>query len=178
METRTEIWKPVDGFEWFYEVSDLGNVRSLNYHNWGIAKNLTPVLDKDGYLRVCLSMNGKQYNRTVHRMVALAFLDNPENLPQINHVNEDKSDNRVCNLEWCTCEYNNNYGTRNERVSSSKRNTNCKKILQLDLNGNLIREWESLQEIGRQLGYGVAHISRVCRGIKKTGYGFKWRFAA
>lgn len=178
METRTETWRPVKGLEGFYEVSDLGNVRSLNYHNWGIVKNLTPVPDKDGYLRVCLSMNGRQYNRMVHRMVAMVFLDNPDNLPQINHINEDKTDNRVCNLEWCTCEYNNNHGTRNERVSKNKQNTNCRRVLQLDLAGNLIREWDSLHEVNRQLGFDVAHIGRVCNGLKKTGYGFKWQFAA
>lgn len=173
-----ETWKPIKGFEGFYEVSDLGNVRSLNYHNCGIVKNLTPTIDKYGYLRVCLSKDDSQFNRCVHRLVALAFLDNPDGLPQINHINEDKTDNRLCNLEWCTCKYNNNHGTRNKRVSENKRNTNCKRVLQLDLNGNLIREWDSLHEINRQLGFDTAHISKVCKGLKKTGYGFMWRFAA
>ena len=102
VETRTETWKPIKDFEGLYEVSDLGNVRSLNYHNWGIVKNLSPTVDKYGYLRVCLSKDESQFSRCVHRLVALAFLDNPDRLPQINHINEDKTDNRPCNLEWCT----------------------------------------------------------------------------
>ena len=172
-----EKWKTVKGFEGLYEISNLGNVRSLNYHNWGIVKNLTPVMDKDGYLRVCLSKNGKQYNGTVHRMVAQAFIENPNSFPQINHINEDKSDNRVENLEWCDCLYNNNHGTRNNRISKSKRNTKCKKVVQTDLNGNVIREWVSLNEIMRVLGFNAAFVARCCHGVKPTAYGYRWQYA-
>lgn len=178
METRTETWKAVDGFEGFYEVSDLGNVRSLNYKNMGIVENLNPIIDRYGYPRVCLCLGGTQCNRTIHRMVAQAFLKNPDNLPQINHINEDKTDNRVCNLEWCTAKHNNNHGTRNERISEHKRNTNCKEIWQLNLDGSVVRKWVSLNEIHRQLGYDISHIIRVCRGIKKTAYGYNWQYSA
>ena len=173
-----EIWKQVKGFEGLYEVSNLGNVRSLNYHNWGITKNLTPTADKYGYLRVCLSKNDKQHNGIVHRMVAQAFIDNPNDFPQINHINEDKSDNRVENLEWCDCLHNNNHGTRNTRISKSKRNTKCKTVIQMDLQGNVIREWVSLNEVMRVLGFNAAFVARCCHGVKPTAYGYKWQYAA
>lgn len=177
METPMEIWKPVKRYKGIYEVSNLGNVRSLNYHNWGIVRNLTPVMDKDGYLRVCLSKDGKQSNGLIHRMVAQAFLDNPKGVSQVNHINENKTDNRVENLEWCDCLYNNNFGTRNERISKSKRNTNCKAVIQLDLQGNPIREWVSLNEIMRVLGFNAAFVARCCHGVKPTAYGYRWQYA-
>lgn len=173
----TEIWKTAKGYEGLYEVSNLGNVRSLNYHNWGIVRNLTPVMDKYGYMRVCLCKGNKQYNGLVHRMVARAFLENPLDLPQINHINEDKSDNRVENLEWCDCLYNNNHGTRNERISKSKRNTKSKTVIQMDLQGNFIREWVSLNEIMRVLGFNAAFVARCCHGVKPTAYGYRWQYA-
>lgn len=174
MKILTEIWKPVKEFEGLYEVSNLGNVRSLNYHNWGVIHNLTPVESKDGYLRVCLSKDAKQFNKSVHQMVAQAFLDNPNEFSQVNHINEKKTDNRVENLEWCDCMYNNNYGTRNKRISKSKRNTKCKAVIQLDLQGNFIREWVSLNEIMRVLGFNAAFVARCCHGVKPTAYGYKW----
>lgn len=173
----TEIWKTVKGYEGLYEVSNLGNVRSLDYHNWGVVRNLTPVMDCYGCMRVCLCKNNKQRNGLVHRMVAQAFLENPLELPQINHINENKSDNRVENLEWCDCLHNNNHGTRNERISKSKRNTKCKKVIQMDLQGNFIREWVSLNEIMRVLGFNAAFVARCCHGVKPTAYGYRWQYA-
>lgn len=173
----TEIWKTVKGYEGLYEVSNLGNVRSLDYHNWGVVRNLTPVMDCYSYMRVCLCKNNKQRNGLVHRMVAQAFLENPLELPQINHINENKSDNRVENLEWCDCLHNNNHGTRNERISKSKRNTKCKKVIQMDLQGNFIREWVSLNEIMRVLGFNAAFVARCCHGVKPTAYGYRWQYA-
>ena len=173
-----EEWKSIDGFEGFYEVSNFGNVRSLNYHNWGIVKNLTPTIDRYGYERVCLCKNGKQFNRLVHRMVATAFIGNPDNLPQINHLNEIKTDNRAENLEWCSAKDNVNHGTRNERMSKSKRNTNCRAIVQSDLQGKEIRKWVSFMEVNRVLGYDVGFLARCCKGRCETAYGYKWRYAA
>lgn len=174
---KVEEWKSIDGFEDFYEVSNFGNVRSLNYHNWGIIKNLTPVIDRYGYKRVCLCMNGKQYNRVIHRMVATAFLENPNGFPQINHINEIKTDNRVENLEWCTAKENASYGSRNKRMARSKKNKNCKSVIQMDLSGSEIRRWVSFAEINRVLGYDVGFLARCCKGRSKTAYGYKWQYA-
>lgn len=172
-----EEWRNIEGFEGFYQVSNQGNVRSLNYHNWGIAKNLTPVIDRYGYERVCMCKNGKQFNRQVHRMVAQAFIDNPTSLPQINHINEIKTDNRVENLEWVSAKDNANHGTRNHRMSRSKQNKNCKALIQLDKQGSEIRRWVSFMEVNRVLGYDVGFLARCCKGRCETAYGFKWQYA-
>ena len=106
----------INGEKTNYMVSNLGRVENIN-----TGYVLAPVMNKDGYLFVRLSNKGKQKNYLIHRLVAIAFLPNPDNLPQINHINEVKTDNRLINLEWCTNEYNINYGTRTERASETKR---------------------------------------------------------
>lgn len=119
-----EIWRPIVGYEGLYEVSSYGRVRSLDryvkcdYERYRLHKGkvLSPAKDRYGYLSVVLSCNGKHKTITVHRIVAQAFIPNPDNLPEINHRDEDKINNRVDNLEWCTAKYNMNYGTRNIRI--------------------------------------------------------------
>lgn len=172
----TEIWKPIDGFDGVYEVSNLGNVRNVNWRGQGY-RLLKPHHDKDGYLRVGFCINNRKQMRYVHRLVATAFIDNPYGKEQVNHKDEVRDHNSVDNLEWVTCTENNNYGTRNYRLSKSKLNTNCKAINQIDDNGEVVKCWESLHEIGRQTGYDITHIMRVCKGVKKTGYGYKWQYA-
>lgn len=172
----TEIWKPVDGFEGQYEVSNYGRVRNVNWRGLGY-RLLKPHFDKDGYLRVGLCVDNHKVMKFVHRLVATAFVANPLNKQQVNHKDEIKHHNTVDNLEWVTCVENNNYGSRNERLSASKLNTNCKAIRQLDLDGNLLKTWVSLNEIKRQTNYDITHIMRVCKGVKKTGYGYKWQYA-
>lgn len=171
-----EIWKPIKGFEEVYEISTLGRVRNINWRGQGY-RLVKLHHDKDGYLRVGLCVNNRKYMKYVHRLVVEAFVDNPHCKSFVNHKDEVRDNNVVDNLEWVTCIENNNYGTRNQRVSSSKRNTNCKAISQISLNGDLIKTWVSLNEIGRQTGYDITHIMRVCKGIKKTGYGYKWEYA-
>ena len=118
-----EIWRPIEGYEGLYEVSSYGRVRSLDkyvkcdYEKYRLHKGkvLSPGKDKDGYLSVVLSCNGKLHLKKIHRLVAEAFIPNPDNLPQVNHKDEDKTNNRVDNLEWCNRKYNCNYGSRNIR---------------------------------------------------------------
>ena len=104
-----EIWKDIDGFEGLYQVSNFGNVMSLNYGNRGYAKKLTPKCNNSGRLWVELLKGGKRKCMLVHRLVALAFIPNPNNFPQINHKDENPKNNFAFNLEWCTQSYNNNY---------------------------------------------------------------------
>ena len=123
-----EIWKPVIGYEGLYEVSSYGRVRSLDRYVKGKGESywlrkgkvLSPEKNKDGYLLVSLCCNGKRYLRTVHRLIAQAFIPNPDNLPEVNHLDEDKTNNRVDNLEWCDRSYNNNYGNRMDKVRKTK----------------------------------------------------------
>ena len=106
-----EEWKAIPGYEGLYEVSNKGNVRNVRRNTL-----LRLPKNNNGYIQVCLCKNGKRYKKYVHRLVAEVFIPNPYNLPQVNHINEDKTDNRVENLEMCNAKYNNTYGTRQDKV--------------------------------------------------------------
>ena len=130
----------------------------------------------NGYYYVCLSKNGIVKNYFVHRLVAEVFLPNPDNLPCVNHKDEDKSNNNVDNLEWCTHEYNINYGTRNKRIGKSNTNgKRSKPVLQYTLDGQFVKEWSSIMECKRN-GYNHGHIIECCRKNRKTHKGFIWRY--
>ena len=123
-----EEWRPIEGYEGLYEVSNLGRVRSLDryveYSNGRIhlhkGKVLSPAKDKNGYLKVVLNCNGKCKTTNIHRLVANVFIPNPDNLPMVNHKDEDKSNNSVDNLEWCDVKYNLSYGTARIRERDTK----------------------------------------------------------
>ena len=190
-----EIWRTAvyDGeiYEGLYQVSNLGRFKNLNYRNTGKAELLNPGTNKDGYLQVCLSKNGEYKMCLVHRLIAETFLPNPENKPYINHkiegdkgkkinmviFNEDGTINKErTTIEWCTPKENNDYGTRNERVA--KANTNgirSKPVLQLSLTGDLIREWPSVGECGRN-GFNKGAVAACCRGEKPQYKGFRWEY--
>ena len=158
-----EIWKDAPGFPG-YQVSDAGRVkRTIN------GKILRPVCYSNGYYVVNLS--GRRIG--VHRLVALAFIPNPDGSPQINHKNEIKTDNRVENLEWCDSKYNNNYGSRTQKASVSRSIP----VKQLSTNGNFIRIYYGIHEAGRQTGIDYRHIHRVLSGQRKTAGGYKWEYA-
>ena len=123
-----EIWRPIEGYEGYYEVSSFGRVRSLDmyvkigYGNYRLHKGKVISLLKkgDGYIQVNLCYNGKLYKKYVHRLVAEAFIPNPDNLPEVNHLDEDKTNNSVDNLEWCDRSYNLKYGTARIRERDTK----------------------------------------------------------
>ena len=154
--------KDVVGYEGLYAVTSCGKVYS--YKN---KKFLKPKCDGHGYLRVGLYKDGHQKWYMVHRLVAMAYIPNTDNLPQINHKDENKENNCLQNLEWCDASYNINYGTRNKKVSNSKKIP----ILQYDLNGNFIREWPSATDVGLEV---QSHICDCLKGNRKSAYGFKW----
>lgn len=173
-----EIWKPVPVKEYSkdYKVSNFGRVLSLNYRHTGRSKVMSPVDDKGGYLKVCLSKNKKTKNFSVHRLVAEAFLPNLLDLPQVNHIDENKENNRVENLEWVDHKENCNHGTRNKRVAEKNTNGKCSKpVLQLTLTGEIIREWPSTAEAGRN-GFSQGNIVKCCIGERKTHQGFRWKY--
>ena len=114
-------WKDIPGYEGLYQVSNLGEIKSLNYRNTGKEKIIKPRKNKGGYLRVVLCKNGKQKDFLVHRLVAVAFIPNHNNYNQVNHKDENPSNNNVNNLEWCTSKYNSNYGNRNKKLSESHK---------------------------------------------------------
>ena len=173
-----EIWKDIKGYEGKYQVSNYGRVKSLNYRHTGNEKLLKPILQTDGYLYVSLCKPLKRFS--IHRLVAEAFIQNPDNLPEVNHKDENPTNNHVDNLEWCTNKYNINYGSRNKRVSESL----SKKVYQYTLDGELVKEWKSTAECGRN-GFQQQNIVRCCKGgfIRNNKWvnvnqhrGYKWTY--
>ena len=163
-----EIYRDVVGYEGFYKVSNLGNIYSVKRN-----KVLKPTLIDNGYLQVDLYKDTKHKKFGVHRLVAIAFIPNPDNLPQVNHKDEDKTNNCVYNLEWNTAQENINYGTHNFRSGIKRR----KPINQYDLQGNFIKTWNSGTEIEKTLGFTHTNITKCCRDKIKTAYGYKWQYA-
>ena len=178
-----EIWKDIVGYEGLYQVSDLGNVRSLNWKNCGIAHNLCLKKHPCGYSQVVLFKDGAKRAVTVHRLVAEAFIDNPNKYKQINHKDENKRNNAVLNLEWCTASYNVKYSIalHPSRELGNKTNHSYKydeiKIFQIDSEGSVVRVWCGTPEIKKHKLYNPSNILQCCVGKRKTAYGFKWRFA-
>ena len=171
-----EIYKDIKDLEGKYQVSNFGNILSLNYHRSGKSRLLKPRKDKDGYLRVCLYKGKKYKNFYIHRLVAETFIPNSENLTEINHIDEDKTNNRVDNLEWKSHKDNCNHGTRNERIAKAKTNGKLsKKVLQFTLDGEFVREWPSTAECGRN-GFNHGNIVSCCNEKLPHYKGFLWMY--
>lgn len=188
-----EVWKPIIGWENLYEVSNFGNVRTLHYKKPYL---MHPVTDANGYKRISFVLpNSKKYKRYgVHRLVAQAFIPNPDNLPEINHKDEDKTNNHVDNLEWCTTKYNCNYGTYCENISAARigmkfsdlhienlRKSHVKvqgkSVIQLSKFGDIINRFDSISDASRFLNISASCISGCCSGRLKSAGGYIWKFA-
>lgn len=189
-----EEWRDVVGYEGKYQVSSLGRVKSLidEYGHYR-EKIMKQCFNKFGYLRVGIRKDGKQKNCPVHRLVAIAFIPNPNpnNYTCVNHKDECKTNNCVDNLEWCDHKYNNIYGTRLERIdykaiaakidykaiSEKQRNRQdqSKKVYQYTKDYKLVNVWESTKEVGRN-GYTQSSISACCRGELKSHKGYIWSY--
>lgn len=175
-----EIWKDIEGYDGHYSVSNLGRVRSNErFYEMpnGSLKHLPTIIMKEttsgcGYKRVKLLLNGKPKIMLVHRLVALAFIPNPNNYRCVNHKDENKQNNNVNNLEWCTHKYNSNYGTAIERC----RKKCWKPIIQYTPDGKEVRRWNSIIEASQTLNVCKKGISSACRGKYHTSGGYIWKF--
>ena len=191
----TEIWKPIKNFEEFYEISNLGRVKKKERtytNNLGYIVTFPEVISNgyfDGikYKYFTLYKDGVRKNIKIHRLVAEAFIPNPENLPQINHKDENPFNNSVENLEWCTAEYNINYGERNKKSSETKlskgykwnetqRLSNQKRVRKLDKDLNILEEFDSIISAAKSVNGDPGSIGNCCNRRSKSSYGFVWRF--
>jgi len=167
-----EIWKDIEGYEHIYQVSNIGNIR-----NKKSGRILRPFINIHGYVRIPLSKDKKRKNYSVHQLVAKTFISNPNNYDIVNHINGNKTDNRVENLEWCTIEENNNKAFENEL-----RNTKKKEILQYNTNKELIKKWNAINIASKTLNIPARSISACCHyneinNSNKIYRNYIWKFA-
>lgn len=180
-----EIWKDINGYESIYQVSNLGNIRCLHFgnKNSNVIKNLKASFNNAGYLKIELHKDGKRKMFYVHRIVANAFIPNPNNLPQINHIDGDKTNNKISNLEWVTSKENINHAISNNLATMNhmsgrkgKLHPNSKPILQYDISGIFICEWYGIAEASRNTGISESAISNCLNNHHKSSGGFIWKF--
>jgi hypothetical protein len=173
-----EIYKDIKGYEGFYQVSNLGNIKRLEHTKYNLLTKTNSVykehlvkkcINKKGYYQVTLCKNSKIKPINVHRLVAEAFIPNFDNLPCINHIDGNKSNNRVDNLEWCSFKYNVQHAYKNNLM------LNCKKVKQYDLNGSYFKEYNSINEANKQTNINQGNISMCILGKRKSAGGYIWR---
>lgn len=178
---NSEIWKPIKGYEGIYEISNKGRVKSL-YREVRVSEYSYMVIEehflngkqmKSGYIQVSLSKDGKVKQPLLHRLVAEAYIPNPHNLEAVNHKDENKQNNNVINLEWCTAKHNVNHATGPERRAEKRR----KEVLQIADTGEIVETYNSIREAANATGANESHIGSCCRGKRKTAGGFIWQFA-
>ena len=161
-----EIWKDIKDYEGLYQVSNLGRVKSLKKNK--ILKGLIGE-----YIHVVLYKENTRKNKKVHRLVAENFINNINNYDCINHKDENKFNNNVNNLEWCSKKYNCNYGIRNEKMSKTKSQY---KIVQKDKNEQIVKIWNNVWDLRNNTSYNINVIRQCCKGKCKSVYGYKWEY--
>lgn len=178
-----EEWRPVPGYEGLYEVSNYGRFLSIGreyVNSNGIrhclkTKLIKPYKHNSGYLAVCFRKDGKSIRFLAHRVVAFVFIPNPNNLPQINHIDENKKNNKSDNLEWCSAIYNLEYGTRRQR----EKETKSKPINCYTKDGVFVKTYSSITNAALHLTQSkksCGNISACARGLTRSSYGYVWRF--
>ncbi len=176
-----EIWKAVKGYEGIYEVSNFGRIRSLDKEitfKDGRRRKFygrilrTNTLNNSGYVTVGLHDHGHQISYLLHRVVAEAFVENPNNYSEVNHIDQNKMNNSSDNLEWCTHKENVNHGDEIERGSQKQR----KSFRQLDMDGNVIKLWSGFKKMQRETGYQRKSVYECCTGKRDSYKGFRWEY--
>lgn len=170
-----EIWKDIPNYKGLYQASNLGNIRSLHYRRTNKIKQLAYRINHKGYLDTHI----KNKRKTIHRLVAETFIPNPNNLPQINHIDGNKLNNNITNLEWCDNGKNQKHAYRLGLQHSKKgvNHSRCRKVNQYDLDGNFIKTWSYIKEASDCLNIHHSNIISCCKGLyKKTG-NYIWRYA-
>lgn len=184
-EIMEEVWKDITGYEGYYQVSNLGNVRSLsridtNGHKLS-GKILKPNIGTNGYFYVNLSYHNNKKTKYIHNLVANAFLKNKQEC--VNHKDGNKLNNCLYNLEFCSKSYNVIHSLKKGLSKpywlgkTGKSHCNSKSVYQYDMNMNLIKVWECLMDIKRQTSFDISTISCVCNGKNKSCNGYIWRYA-
>lgn len=182
-----EVWRSVKGYEGYYEVSNMGRVKSLPRKSNGVGRQyrslseriLKPSEDKKGYLMVWLYKGKQRKTMKVHRLVAAAFIPNPLDKPQIDHINGIKDDNLSSNLRWCTGRENFHNPITYKKNAESKRGVKNHKavgVLQYTIDGRFVKKWECMSDVKREIGIAHSHISSCCRGKRNSAGGFSWRY--
>ena len=178
-----EIWKDIKGYEGIYKISNLGNVKSLNYNRKGKPKSLKPGVDTHGYFYVNLTKNGKTKTTKIHRLVAETFVDNSFKKPCVNHIDGNKKNNHHSNLEYCTYQENTIHAFKTGLQKPSmlgkfgKEHHGSVKINQYSLTGEFIRTWEGMNEAKRNLKISQGNISECCNKKRNSAGGYKWEYA-
>lgn len=188
-----EEWKDIHGYEGMYKISSYGRVYSAPRRG-SKGGFIRPSYSGSGYLSTHLCKNGISCSRHIHRIVAEHFIQNPNQYPEVNHIDESKENNCVWNLEFCTRVYNQNYGTAIERATKSHDyaalsilsakhhdykevgRKQAKPVLQMSRDGHVIRRWDSIREAARQMKCSCGNISSACHGKIKTVSGYRWEF--
>lgn len=163
------MWKDIKNYEGLYKVNEDGEVLGVKRN-----KLISPHLvgKRKEYLQVNLCKDGKIKAHYLHRLVAEAFIPNPDNLPEVNHRDENKLNNTASNLEWCSSSYNSSYGTRTDRIKAKT----AYKVCQYSMNGELIAIYDSTRDAANATGADNSTISKVCRGEKNSHHGYKWAY--
>ena len=184
-----EEWRPVVGYEGLYEVSNMGNVKSLNYRGNGKEGILNAMKNNRGYLQVNLYKDGKMKKCLVHRLIATAFCENPEGYTEVNHRDEDKENNRADNLEWCSRSYNITYNGLAKKIGKKIRGRKqseehikkraeklSKPVLAIHKINGLILEFSSAHEAEKEIGISNSSIIQCCQGKRNSAGGFYWMY--
>lgn len=179
-----ELWKDIQGYEGMYQASTLGFVRGLHRTRKGKSgtecqlKGRVLVYSKNnrGYLFVILCKNATTKGHLVHRLVAGAFLSNPSSLAEVNHMDFNKENNNISNLEWCSRQDNRRHFIDGKGFPDVSVYTNNRKVRQLDYDGNVIKVFDSIKSVSKA-GFQRSHVRKCCNKLRKSHAGFQWEFS-